>query len=91
MVSIIEQNSTNGAPASWLSNLLPAGRDELVTHTNDSSTDTTPSATPVHQPQVPLQSPFGHQKPVNLLSESLPQHGRKLSEREQRDCEVIGK
>jgi len=59
----------------------------MVTHTNESSAETTPSATPVHQP---LQSPFGHQKPVNLLSESLPQHGRKLSEREQRDCEVIG-
>ena len=87
-MSIIEQTS-NGTPASWLSNLLPAGRDEMVTHTNESSAETTPSATPVHQTQ-PLQSPFGHQKPVNLLSESLPQHGRKLSEREQRDCEVIG-
>jgi len=58
--------------------------------TSEFSADTTPVATPTHQVTPPLQSPFGHQKPVNLLSEAVPQPGRKLSEKEQRDCEVIG-
>nr|CAG4634637.1 EOG090X01UE [Alona affinis] len=85
-VSIIEQsNAAAAATSNWLSNLLPAGREEVV----ESSTESTPVPTPTHQPTPALQSPFGHQKPVNLLSESVPQPGRKLSEREQRDCEVI--
>nr|CAG4641490.1 EOG090X01UE [Eurycercus lamellatus] len=84
-ISAIEQNNTSATPATWLSNLLPAGRDDL----SESSTDSTPIPTPTHNPTPPLQSPFGYQKPVNLLSESVPQPGRKLSEREQKDCEVI--
>nr|CAG4646844.1 EOG090X01UE [Megafenestra aurita] len=85
-VAVIESNAGSGAPANWLSNLLPAGREE----TNETpSSDNTPLVTPTHQLSGPLQSPFGHQKPVNLLSESVHQPGRKLSEREQRDCEVI--
>ena len=58
---------------------------------SEHSADNTPIVTPTHQAPAPLQSPFGHQKPVNLLSEAVHQPGRKLSEREQRDCEVIGK
>nr|CAG4643040.1 EOG090X01UE [Ilyocryptus agilis] len=88
-VSVIEQTSSNSsAPTSWLSNLLPAGREDG----SESSTDSTPVPTPTHQsgvPSSPMQSSYGHQKPVNLLSEIVTQPGRKLSDREQRDCEVI--
>ena len=44
----------------------------------------------------PNQSPDGetktmpHQKSINLLPEVPMQTSRKLSDREQRDCEVIG-
>ena len=59
---------------------------------NDNSVENTPVATPTHHhpSPTPLQHPFGHQKPVNLLSEAVHQPERKLSEREKRDCEVIG-
>lgn len=39
--------------------------------------------------QKTAQSP--QQKPVNLLPEVPMQTSRKLSDREQRDCDVIGK
>nr|CAG4650769.1 EOG090X01UE [Simocephalus serrulatus] len=84
-VSVIESNSAS-VPTNWLTNLLPVGREDM---NEISSSDNTPIATPTHQVSGPLQSPFGHQKPVNLLSEAVHQPGRKLSEREQRDCEVI--
>ena len=77
----------SGVGANWLSNLLPTGKEENMSE--PSSTEATPSVTPTHQPN-PIQGSFGSQKPVNLLSESGPQPGRKLSEKEQRDCEVIG-
>lgn len=86
-IAIIESHSGSATPTNWLSNLLPAGKEDMMI---ESSADNTPIVTPSHQAPVPLQSPFGHQKPVNLLSEALHQPGRKLSEREQRDCEVIG-
>ncbi|EFX86061.1 hypothetical protein DAPPUDRAFT_309039 [Daphnia pulex] len=90
-VSLIDSNG-GGAPVvqqtNWLSNLLPAGREDLMM--NDNSGENTPAATPTHHASpVPLQNPFGHQKPVNLLSEAVHQPERKLSEREKRDCEVI--
>ena len=84
-VAAIESNNAAGIPTTWLSNLLPAGREEMT----ETSTDTTPTETPTHQATGLLQSPFG--KPVNLLPEGVHQTGNKLSEREQRDCEVIGK
>jgi dynamin 1-like protein len=40
---------------------------------------------------VELQKGLPQQKPVNLLSEMSMQTSRKLSEREERDCDVIGK
>lgn len=85
-MSITETPSAGaGAPANWLTNLLPAGKEDAT----ESSAESTPISTPTHHALVPTQPSFGHQKPVNLLSEPVP-HGRKLSEREQRDCEVIG-
>lgn len=90
-MSLVESNGV-GAPnvvqTNWLTNLLPVGRDEFA---NDTSAENTPTATPTHHAaSTPLQNPFGHQKPVNLLSEAVHQPERKLSEREKRDCEVIG-
>jgi len=67
---------------SWFSNYLPAARSE-----KEASTDSSPSATPTHQNDV--KGVLSPQKPVNLLPEVPIQTGRKLSEREQRDCDVI--
>nr|CAG4649969.1 EOG090X01UE [Sida crystallina] len=71
-------------PASWLSNLLPNGKGDGT----ESSMDNSPSTTPQHLPLQNYHASFSPQKSVNLLSE-VPQSGRKLSEKEQRDCEVI--
>ena len=68
---------------SWFSNYLPAARSE-----KEASTDSSPSVTPTHQNDV--KGVLSPQKPVNLLPEVPIQTGRKLSEREQRDCDVIG-
>jgi len=75
--------------STWLSNILPAPREE------SGARDLSPS--PVHravtqvvdgsfETQNALMSPV---KPVNLLPEIPVQTGRKLNDREQRDCEVI--
>jgi dynamin 1-like protein len=64
---------------SWLSNYLPAARSEKEASTESS---------PTHQNDV--KGVLSPQKPVNLLPEVPIQTGRKLSEREQRDCDVIG-
>jgi len=66
----------------WLSNILPnAGRAD----SNQTSAENSPMGTPAHYPAS--HSP---QKPVNLLPEVPSQTSRKLSDREQRDCDVIG-
>ena len=70
--------------ASWISNLLPNGKGDSA-----DSAENSPVSTPVHLPVQQHSASFGSHKSVNLLSEA-PQHGRKLSDREQRDCEVIG-
>ena len=92
----------------WISNLLPAPKNEdqkekaesLTTESVSSqqtSKEVSPASTPVHQiHQNEAASNLMHQspqKPVNLLPE-VPEmsssSGRKLSDREKRDCEVIG-
>jgi hypothetical protein len=66
----------------WLTNMLPAaGR----TDSNQGSADNSPMGTPAH-----ISSTNSPQKPVNLLPEVPSQTSRKLSDREQRDCDVIG-
>jgi dynamin 1-like protein len=45
--------------------------------------------TPTHQNDG--KSVLSPQKPVNLLPEVPIQSSRKLSDKEQRDCDVIGK
>ncbi|PSN50928.1 Dynamin-1-like protein [Blattella germanica] len=69
-------------PVAWLSNYLPASRAE-----KDMSTENSPSVTPTHQNEG--KGVLSPQKPVNLLPEVPIQTSRKLSEREQRDCDVI--
>ncbi|CAL7946650.1 unnamed protein product [Xylocopa violacea] len=53
----------------------------------ESSTSPHPHASPI--PSVEVQKSSPQQKPVNLLPEVPAQTPRKLSEREQRDCDVI--
>lgn len=62
--------------ASWLSNILPPAKSQSV----ESSTTNTPTH---------AMSPM---KPVNLLPDVPINHtSRKLTDKEQRDCDVIGK
>lgn len=42
-------------------------------------------------PAIPGSGALSPQKPVNLLPEVPIQHSRKLSDREKRDCDVIGR
>lgn len=72
----MSEQQTSGS--SWLSNILPPARTE----SNESSL----SNTPIHSN---IMSPL---KPVNLLPDVPINHNpRKLSEKEQKDCDVIGK
>lgn len=82
----------------WLlSNLLLQGRSESA-----SSMDSVVTNSPVRMRENNNNSPFMNnpanevkgspqQKPVNLLPAVPIQTSRKLSEREQRDCDIIGK
>lgn len=73
--------------STWLSNILPAPREETVAR------DLSPS--PVHRAVTQVvdvdntATAISPVKPVNLLPEIPVQSGRKLNDREQRDCEVI--
>lgn len=81
-----QQGSDSTINASkWLNNILPAPkgeahRDEDVGGGGGGSGDSTPPAATMVTPQ----------KPVNLLPEVPTNQSRQLSQREQRDCEVIG-
>ena len=74
----------------WLlSNLLPQGKSESAANSIDGS----PVRNHENMSSNPLtdgQKASPQQKPVNLLPEVPMQTSRKLSEREQRDCDVIG-
>ncbi|XP_033221390.1 dynamin-1-like protein [Belonocnema kinseyi] len=73
----------------WLlSNLLPQGKTDSTAN----STDGSPVRNHENMSQNQLtdgQRASPQQKPVNLLPEVPMQTSRKLSEREQRDCDVI--
>ncbi|XP_066997209.1 dynamin-1-like protein [Anabrus simplex] len=77
------QDQSSNSP-SWLSNILPAGRGE---NNKEVSRENSPVNTPTHQ--VEGRTSLSPQKPINLLPELAIQTSRKLSEREQRDCDVI--
>lgn len=83
----------------WFSQLTHLGANSSV-----NSAENSPLPTPSHNPssnvpqvngivaaqQTDTKSVLSPQKPVNLLPEVPTQAGRRLSEREQRDCDVIG-
>jgi len=73
--------------STWLSNILPAPREEA-----GAARDLSPS--PLHRAvtqvvDIDHTTAMSPVKPVNLLPEIPVQSGRKLNDREQRDCEVI--
>jgi dynamin 1-like protein len=67
----------------WIPNFLPTAGSE-----REASSESSPNVTPTHLNDG--KSVLSPQKPVNLLPEVPIQSSRKLSDREQRDCEVIG-
>lgn len=73
----------------WMPNaLLPRAQDNS---SKEHSTDNSPLSTPTHQPDSGEgKGVLSPQKPINLLPEVPTQTSRKLSEKEQRDCDVIG-
>lgn len=67
------------ATSNWLANILPPARTA-------ESVESSASNTPTHSH---VMSPM---KPVNLLPDvPLNHNARKLTDKEQRDCDVIGK
>lgn len=89
----LQQDSQVITASNWLSNILPAPKEEGGA--SGLGRDQSPS--PQHKAitQV-VESEVGQAstamspvKPVNLLPEIPVQSGRKLNDREQRDCEVI--
>ena len=89
----LQQDSQVITASNWLSNILPApkeeggasgvGRDQSPSPQHKAITQVVESE--VSQASTAM-SPV---KPVNLLPEIPVQSGRKLNDREQRDCEVI--
>ncbi|XP_076750868.1 dynamin related protein 1 isoform X4 [Xylocopa sonorina] len=63
------------------------GHQMAIVKNRESSTSPHPHASPI--PLIEVQKSSPQQKPVNLLPEVPAQTPRKLSEREQRDCDVI--
>nr|CAD7199781.1 unnamed protein product [Timema douglasi] len=74
-------NDQAAGGTNWLSNLLPRGDNKEV------SAENSPMPTPTHQ--ADMKNILSPQKPVNLLPEVPLQTSRRLSEKEQRDCDVI--
>ncbi|XP_076245571.1 dynamin related protein 1 isoform X1 [Calliopsis andreniformis] len=93
---VFEQNKDQqGAQNHWLlSNLLPQGRTDSSSSIDGSpirnrENSGSPHPNPSPNPIIEVQKASPQQKPVNLLPEVPMQTSRKLSEREQRDCDVI--
>lgn len=81
-------NSERANIRNWMPNILPRA---VENNSKDPSAENSPSSTPTHQPDTETKGVLSPQKPINLLPEVPTQTSRKLSEREQRDCDVIGK
>ncbi|XP_046821458.1 dynamin-1-like protein isoform X2 [Vespa crabro] len=74
----------------WLlSNILPQERTESITSAEGSPSRNSGNISPQPNVMLEIQRSSPQQKPVNLLPEVPMQIQRKLSEREQRDCDVI--
>ncbi|KAG7201975.1 hypothetical protein KM043_004670 [Ampulex compressa] len=96
LASVSEQNKEQ--QNHWLlSNLLPQGKSDStnsidsspVRNRESSASPQILTANPNAHPLTEIQRASPQQKPVNLLPEVPMQTPRKLSEREQRDCDVI--
>lgn len=79
----------NEATSGWLSNILPPAalqqQQQQQQMTRSESGETSASNTPTH---TAMMSPL---KPVNLLPDVPTNHtARRLTEKEQKDCDVIG-
>ncbi|XP_033358278.1 dynamin-1-like protein [Bombus vosnesenskii] len=79
--------------SNWLlNNLMPQGRTDSTSSVDGSPVRNRENSTSPHQNSnlvIEMQKASPQQKPVNLLPEVPVQTSRKLSEREQRDCDVI--
>ncbi|KAF3426891.1 hypothetical protein E2986_07610 [Frieseomelitta varia] len=95
VASFPEQNKDQGHQmvlSNWLlNNLIPQGRTESssVDGSPVRNRETSTSPHPNQNTVIEIQKASPQQKPVNLLPEVPVQTSRKLSEREQRDCDVI--
>lgn len=79
----------NSNASNWLNNILPAPKGEDQGE-DDEASNSSRGQDGGAQPTHALMSGNTPIKPVNLLPEVPSQQSRKLSDREQRDCEVIG-
>jgi len=75
--------------STWLSNILPAPREEGSVTRELSPSPQHRAVTQVQEGEGQMSAVISPVKPVNLLPEIPVQTGRKLNDREQRDCEVI--
>ncbi|CAD1469302.1 unnamed protein product, partial [Heterotrigona itama] len=79
--------------SNWLlNNLMSQGRTDSSSSVDGSPVRNRENSTSPHPNQntvIEIQKASPQQKPVNLLPEVPVQTSRKLSEREQRDCDVI--
>jgi len=96
MNSVSDQTKEQqGQQNHWLlSNLLLQGRTESTSSADGSPIrmrENSNSPNPSMNPVIELQKASPQQKPVNLLPAVPIQTSRKLSDREQRDCDIIGK
>ncbi|XP_035736130.1 dynamin-1-like protein isoform X1 [Vespa mandarinia] len=91
LTSFSEQNKKMHAQQNhWLlSNILPQERTESITSAEGSPSRNSGNISPQPNVMLEIQRSSPQQKPVNLLPEVPMQIQRKLSEREQRDCDVI--
>lgn len=80
--TVINPEATTNGTSNWLANILPSGRGDSRDHSLEN--------TPTHDSKNVPQQVLSPQKPVNLLPDVPTTASRKLSERERRDCDVIG-
>lgn len=93
MTSFSEQSKDQqGHHNHWvLGNLLPQGKNDLCNSTDSSPVRNRENSNSSHtHPVIEIQKASPLQKPINLLPQVPIQTSRKLSDREQRDCDVIG-
>ncbi|XP_031846881.1 dynamin related protein 1 isoform X3 [Nomia melanderi] len=93
VTSFSEQNKEQSMP--WLlTNWLPHGKIDSNSSIDGSpvknrENSMSPNPNTDSNPMIEIQKASPQQKPINLLPVVPTQTSRKLSEREQRDCEVI--